>query len=397
MVKLTRKLETIEPSATLAITALAIKMKREGKDVISLSAGEPDFPTPRNIKDEAIKAIENDFTHYTPESGITELKEAIAEKFEKEWGIKYNVNEVIISNGAKHVIFNALFALCDEGDEVLVITPAWVSYIEQIKLAGGKPVIVETKEDNDFIPDPKEVERKISPKTKAIILNSPHNPTGAVYPKDVLIKIAETATSKGVFIISDEIYDKLSYDEECVPLVHLIPEAKENILIVNGASKAYAMTGWRMGWGLGPANLIKAMGIIQGHMTSNPCSISQKAALEAVRGPQDEVTEMAREFKERRELICSLLEKAPYMTFRKPKGAFYLFPNITKALGKSFKGEVIEDDITLARKLLEEKLVAIVPGKAFLAPGYIRISYAASRKDIEEASKRIIEFLEELV
>lgn len=397
MVRLTRKLDAIEPSATLAITALAGKMKKEGKNVISMSAGEPDFPTPRNIKDEAIKAIESDFTHYTPESGIIELKEAIAERFKREWGVEYSPSEVIISNGAKHVIFNAIFALCDDGDEFIVITPAWVSYIEQIKLAGGKPVIVNTREEDDFIPDPKEIERKISPKTKAIIVNSPHNPTGAVYPKEVLIEIAKIATSKGVFIISDEIYDKLSYDEESVPLVHLLPEAKDNILIVNGASKAYAMTGWRIGWGLGPASLIKAMGTVQGHMTSNPCSISQRAALEAVKGPQDKVEEMVREFKARRDLITSLLEKAPYIKFKRPKGAFYLFPNIREAFGKRYRGEVIKDDIDFSKKLLEEKLVAIVPGMAFAAPGYVRISYATSRRDIQEASRRIIEFLEELV
>lgn len=397
MVSLAKRLGSVEPSATLAITALAGKMRREGKNVISLSAGEPDFPTPRNIKDEAIRAIEEDFTHYTPESGMPELKEAVAESFEKAWGIKYNPNEIIISNGAKHVIFNAIFALCDEGDEVIVITPAWVSYIEQIKLAGGKPVIVETKEENDFIPNPKDIERSITSKTKAIIINSPHNPTGTVYPKEVLVEIAKIATSKGVFIISDEIYDKLSYEEESVPLVCLLPEAKDNILIVNGASKAYAMTGWRMGWGLGPANLIKAMGIIQGHMTSNPCSISQKAALEALRGPQETVSAMVKEFKERRSLICSLLEGAPHISFRKPKGAFYLFVNITKTLGKKYKGEVIDDDVTFSRKLLEEKLVALVPGTAFAAPGYIRISYAASRKDIEEACRRIREFLSELI
>lgn len=397
MISLAKKLSSIEPSATLAITALAGKMKREGKDVISLSAGEPDFPTPRNIKDEAIKAIENDFTHYTPESGIPELKEAIAEDFQKRWGISYNPKEVIISNGAKHVIFNAIFALCDEGDEVIVITPAWVSYIEQIKLAGGRPVIVETDEEKHFIPDPKEIERKITKKTKAIIINSPHNPTGTVYPKEVLIEIAKLCASKGVFIISDEIYDKLSYEEESLPLVRLLPEAKDYVLIVNGASKTYAMTGWRIGWGLGPETLIKAMGVIQGHMTSNPCSISQKAALEAVKGPQEKVMEMVKEFKERRELICSLLDGAPHISFKKPKGAFYLFVNIKGALSKKYKGEVIDDDISFARKLLEEKLVAIVPGTAFAAPGYIRISYAASRRDIEEACRRIREFLEALV
>ncbi|MCS7232962.1 MAG: pyridoxal phosphate-dependent aminotransferase [Synergistetes bacterium] len=397
MIRLASRLGSVEPSATLAITALAGKMKREGKNVISLSAGEPDFPTPRNVKNEALRAIEEDFTHYTPESGIPELKEAVAKSFEKTWGIKYNSSEVIISNGAKHVIFNAIFALCDEGDEIIVITPAWVSYIEQIKLAGGKPVIVETKEENDFIPNPKDIERNITSKTKAIIINSPHNPTGTVYPRDVLIEIAKIATSRGVFVISDEIYDKLSYDEESIPLVCLLPEAKDNILIVNGASKAYAMTGWRIGWGLGPADLIKAMGIIQGHMTSNPCSISQRAALEAVKGPQETVDKMVREFRERRNLICSLLEEAPHISFRKPKGAFYLFINITEALGKKYKNEVINDDITFSRKLLEEKLVAIVPGTAFAAPGYIRISYAASRKDIEEACKRIKEFLKELI
>ncbi|KUK14463.1 MAG: Aminotransferase class I and II [bacterium 42_11] len=397
MVSLAKKLASIEPSATLAITALAGKMKREGKDVISLSAGEPDFPTPRNIKDEAIRAIEEDFTHYTPAAGIPELKEAIAENFEKAWGVKYDPKEVIISNGAKHVIFNAIFALCDEGDEVIVITPAWVSYIDQIKLAGGKPVIVETKEENDFIPDPKDIEKKITNRTKAIIINSPHNPTGTVYPKEVLIEIARLSMSKGVLIISDEVYDKLSYEEESVPLVHLIPEAKDHILTVNAASKTYAMTGWRIGWGLGPENLIKAMGVIQGHMTSNPCSISQRAALEAIRGPQEKVSEMIREFKERRNLICSLLEKTPYISFKKPKGAFYLFVNVQKALGMKYRDEIIDDDISFTRKLLEEKFVALVPGTAFAAPGYIRISYAASRRDIEEACKRIKEFVENLV
>ncbi|MCD6363645.1 MAG: pyridoxal phosphate-dependent aminotransferase [Synergistetes bacterium] len=389
-------MQAIEPSATLQITAEAGRLRREGKNVISLAAGEPDFPTPRNIKDEAIKAIEEDFTHYTPASGIPELKEAIAEKFKKDWGIEYKPSEVIVSVGAKQVIFNAIYALCDQGDEIIVIAPAWVSYVEQIKLAGGKPVIVNASEEDDFVPNPEEIERKISNRTKAIIINTPNNPTGAVYPKDVLLSIAKMAISRDIFIISDEIYEKLSYGEKSESLAHLFPEAKEKMLIVNGVSKAYAMTGWRIGWGLGPQDLIRAMGIVQGHMTSNPCSIAQRAALEAVRGPQDEVKEMVKEFEKRRELLFSSLRGAPYIRLRKPKGAFYLFVNIKETIGKKLKGEAINDDADFCKKLLSEKLVAVVPGKAFLSPGYIRISYAASRKELEEASCRIKEFLESL-
>ncbi len=397
MTRIAKKMASIEPSATLQITAEAGRMKREGKNVISLAAGEPDFPTPQNIKEKAIKAIEENFTHYTPASGIPELKEAIAEKFKKDWGVEYKPSEVIVSAGAKQVIFNAIYALCDPGDEVIVIAPAWVSYVEQIKLAGGKPVIIETKEKDNFIPDPEKIKEKISERTKAIIINSPNNPTGAVYPKEVLIKIAKTAISRNVLIISDEIYEKLSYEEKSESLAYLMPEERDKMLIVNGVSKAYAMTGWRIGWGLGPEDLIKAMGIIQGHMTSNPCSIAQKAALEAVKGPQEKVSEMVEEFKKRRELLCSLLEDAPHLEFNKPKGAFYLFVNIEKAMGKKHNGKEIESDIDFCKRLLSEKLVAIVPGSAFLAPGYARISYAASREDLEEASRKIKEFLRELI
>ncbi len=397
MTRIAKKMASIEPSATLQITAEAGRMKREGKNVISLAAGEPDFPTPQNIKEKAIKAIEENFTHYTPASGIPELKEAIAEKFKKDWRIEYKPSEVIVSAGAKQVIFNAIYALCDPGDEVIVIAPAWVSYVEQIKLAGGKPVIIETKEKDNFIPDPEKIKEKISERTKAIIINSPNNPTGAVYPKEVLIKIAKTAISRNVLIISDEIYEKLSYEEKSESLAYLMPEERDKMLIVNGVSKAYAMTGWRIGWGLGPEDLIKAMGIIQGHMTSNPCSIAQKAALEAVKGPQEKVSEMVEEFKKRRELLCSLLEDAPHLEFNKPKGACYLFVNIEKSMGKKHNGKEIESDIDFCKRLLSEKLVAIVPGSAFLAPGYARISYAASRKDLEEASRKIKEFLRELI
>jgi aspartate aminotransferase len=374
------------------MTAQAIKMKREGKKVISFAAGEPDFDTPKNIKEEAISAIKQGFTHYTVNSGIIELKEAVIGKLKKDNKVEYKPAGIIISNGAKQCLFNAILTVCNPEDEVLLPTPCWVSYTEQIKFAQAVPIFINTYQEDAFKLSAAQVEEKISSKTKLLILNSPNNPTGAVYEVEELKKIAQLLVKYDIYCISDEIYEKLIYDEaEHFTIASLSNEVKAKTIIINGVSKSYAMTGWRIGYAAGPEDIISGMGKIQEHSTSNPNSIAQKASVEALNGRQETIEEMRREFDERRKYMVEKLNKIKGVSCLKPSGAFYAFPNVSKILEKGVKynGKRIINSFDLADFILKEAEVALIPGSAFEAEGYLRLSYATSMEDVKEGLDRI--------
>ena len=389
---ISNRVKSINPSQTLAITALALKMKQEGKKVISFAAGEPDFDTPKNIKEEAISAIRQGFTHYTVNSGIIELKEAVIGKLKKDNKVEYKPAEIIISNGAKQCLFNAILTVCNPEDEVLLPTPYWVSYTEQIKFAQAVPIFINTYQEDAFKLSAAQVEEKISSKTKLLILNSPNNPTGAVYEMEELKKIAQLLVKYNIYCICDEIYEKLIYDEaEHFTMASLSNEVKAKTIIINGVSKSYAMTGWRIGYAAGPEDIISGMGKIQGHSTSNPNSIAQKASVEALNGRQETIEEMRREFDERRKYMVEKLNQIKGISCLKPSGAFYAFPNVSKILEKGVKynGKKIINSFDLADFILKEAEVALIPGSAFEAEGYLRLSYATSMEDVKEGLDRI--------
>jgi len=391
-VTISNRVKSINPSQTLAITAQALKMKREGKKVISFAAGEPDFDTPKNIKEEAIAAIKQGFTHYTDNSGIIELKEAVIGKLKKDNKVEYKPAEIIISNGAKQCLFNALLTVCNPEDEVLLPTPYWVSYTEQIKFAQAVPIFINTYQEDAFKLSATQVEEKISSKTKLLILNSPNNPTGAVYEMEELKKIAQLLVKYDIYCICDEIYEKLIYDEaEHFTIASLSNEVKAKTIIINGVSKSYAMTGWRIGYAAGPEDIISGMGKIQGHSTSNPNSIAQKASVEALNGRQETIEEMRREFDQRRKYMVEKLNQIKGVSCLKPSGAFYAFPNVSKILEKGVKynGKRIINSFDLADFILKEAEVALIPGSAFEAEGYLRLSYATSMEDVKEGLDRI--------
>jgi len=390
------RVRNINPSQTLAITAQALKMKREGRKVISFAAGEPDFDTPENIREEAISAIREGFTHYTTSSGIIELKEAIIEKLKKDNNVEYKTSEIIVSNGAKQCLFNAILTLCNPGDEVLLPIPCWVSYTEQIKFAQAIPVFIETKQEDTFKLSAAQVEEKISPRTRLLMLNSPNNPTGAVYEPEELKKIAQLLLKYDIYCLCDEIYEKLIYDNaEHLTIASLSKEIKEKIIIINGVSKSYAMTGWRIGYAAGPEEIISGMSKIQGHSTSNPNSIAQKASVEALRGRQDTIEAMRKSFDERRKYMVDRLNKIEGVSCIVPSGAFYAFPNVTKILEKGieYNGKKIDNSFGLSNFILQEAEVALIPGSAFEAEGYLRLSYATSLDDIKEGLDRIEKIL----
>lgn len=389
---ISNRVKSINPSQTLAITAQALKMKREGKKVISFAAGEPDFNTPENIKEEAISAIKQGFTHYTVNSGIIELKEAVIGKLKKDNKVEYKPAEIIISNGAKQCLFNAILTVCNPEDEVLLPTPCWVSYTEQIKFAQAVPIFINTYQEDAFKLSAAQVEEKISSKTKLLIFNSPNNPTGAVYEMEELKKIAQLLVKYDIYCICDEIYEKLIYDEaEHFTIASLSNEVKAKTIIINGVSKSYAMTGWRIGYAAGPEDIISGMGKIQGHSTSNPNSIAQKASVEALNGRQETIEEMRREFDERRKYMVEKLNKIKGVSCLKPSGAFYAFPNVSKILEKGVKynGKRIINSFDLADFILKEAEVALIPGSDFEAEGYLRLSYATSMEDVKEGLDRI--------
>ena len=393
---ISERVKSINPSQTLAITAQALKMKREGKKVISFAAGEPDFSTPKNIREEAISAIREGFSHYTASSGIIELKEAIVEKLKKDNKVKYKTSEIIVSTGAKQCLFNTILTICEPFDEVLLPTPCWVSYTEQIKFAGAVPVFIITHQEEDFKLSAAQVEEKITPRTKLIILNSPNNPTGAVYDLEELKKIAQLLLKYNIYCICDEIYEKLIYDgAKHLSMASLSDEIKEKIITINGVSKSYAMTGWRIGYAAGPEEIIKGMSKIQGHSTSNPNSIAQKASVEALNGKQNTIEEMRKAFDERRKYMVKRLNNIEGISCLRPAGAFYAFPNVNKILerGIEYNGKKISNSFNLSNFVLKEAEVALIPGSAFEAEGYLRLSYAASLEDIKEGLSRIEKIL----
>ncbi|MBF0320734.1 MAG: pyridoxal phosphate-dependent aminotransferase [Nitrospirae bacterium] len=387
---ISERAKKVKPSATLSIDTKAKEMKASGIDVISFAVGEPDYDTPDNIKAAAIKAINEGFTKYTPVGGIPELKNAIAGKLQKDNNLQYKPNEILVSVGAKHSLYNAAQALYSEGDEVIIPAPYWVSYPDQVLLNDATPVIVETSEEDLFVVSPEALSKAITKKTRAIVLNYPSNPTGFTYGKKALEAIAEIVVKNDIYVISDEIYEKLLYDGlKHVSIASIGPEIKKRTIVINGFSKTYAMTGWRVGYAAGDAAVIKAMENIQSQSTSNPTSISQKAAIEAINGPQDFIPVMLEEFDRRRKHMVTELNAIDGVSCKMPQGAFYAFANIKGYLGKRSANMVIKDSSDMALYLLEEAAIALVPGSAFGAEGYIRLSYATSMEKIQEGLARI--------
>lgn len=392
-----RKAKNINPSITLAITAKAKALKAEGIDVVSFGAGEPDFNTPRNIIDAAIKAMEEGKTKYTPTSGIIELREAICKKLKNDNGLNYNANQIIVSTGAKQCLADVFMAILNPGDEVIVPTPYWVSYPELIKLADGIPVFVEADEDANYKYTLESLENVVSDKTKALVLNTPNNPTGTIYNKEELEVIAEFAKKHDIIIISDEMYEKLIYDgEKHISIASLSQDAYERTIVINGVSKAYSMTGWRIGYAAAKEEIIKLMTSIQSHVTSNPNSIAQYASIEALNGPTDELEKMIAEFDNRRKFMINRIREIEGLDIIYPKGAFYLMINISNYYGKEINGKTINGSLDFSAELLDEEKVAVIPGVAFGLDNYIRLSYATAQKEIEEGLDRIEKFVKKL-
>ncbi len=387
---ISKRIQGIKPSPTLAITAKANAMKSEGIDVIGFGAGEPDFDTPDHIKKAAIKALEDGFTKYTPAGGIDELKDAVIRKFKRDNGLDYERKHIIVSCGGKHCMYNLAQVLFEKGDEVIIPSPYWVSYPPIVTLADAVPIILETTERSGFKIDPEDLKRSITKRTKALILNSPCNPTGTTYTEGELQAIADIIREKGIFVISDEIYEKIVYDGfRYVSIASFDDVIKERTIIVHGVSKTYSMTGWRIGYAAGPSSIIEGMNKIQGQSTSNPTSISQKASLEALDGPQDLVEVMVAEFQRRRNYVIDRLNSLEGVSCIKPTGAFYAFPNFSSYVGKSFQGKPIKDSVDLADYLLDIARVAVIPGAPFGAEGFERISFATSMENLEIGMERI--------
>lgn len=389
--ELSHRISDIEPSATLSISEKASKLQAEGKDVVDFGAGEPDFATPEPIKKAAKQAIDEDFTHYTAASGMPDLKDAIVDKFQRDQNLDYDTSQITVGNGAKHVLFNIMATTLNPGDEVVLFSPYWVSYPNQIRFFGGEPVVVET-EDTDFIPDFERVREATTSRTKIMILNSPSNPTGTVFPESTLRTLAEYCEEQNILLVSDEIYEKLRYGEDD----HQSPAALsediyDNTVVVNGVSKAYAMTGWRIGYAAGPTPLIQGVNKLMGHSTSNPCSISQKAALKALQIKDDVIHDMVDEFHERRDFVVDRLQSIEGINCLEPGGAFYVFPDVSGVIDAV---DHVKDDQELVMTLLEEAHVAPVPGSAFGADGFLRLSYADSTDRLEEGLDRIDDWVQ---
>ena len=390
MTTLAERTKLIKPSVTLAIAAKAGKLRSEGIDVINFSAGEPDFDTPEHIKAAAVKALREGMTKYTDVRGIEPLRAAIAKKYEAEHGLSYRKEDVLVSCGAKHSVYNIFQAIIDPGDGVIIPAPYWVSYSDMALLAGGVPKIIQTSEASGFRIKAEQLATELTSKTKVFVLNSPCNPTGASYDADELRAIAQVLEKHGCLIICDDIYEKIVYDNFRVKnLVALSPALRDRTIIINGVSKTYAMTGWRIGYALGPADIIAAAGKIQSQSTSNPTSIAQAAALEAIDGPQKDIAGMVREFQHRRDVIVERLNAIQGMRCLKPHGAFYVFPNVSAFLGRTVKGKKLASPCDLADYLLEEAQVAVVPGEDFGSQEHIRFSYATAFENIEKGCKRV--------
>jgi aspartate aminotransferase len=390
----------VKPSATIAVTQKARDLKNSGRDIISLSIGEPDFDTPDNIKQAAIKAIERGETKYTPVAGIAPLREAIAAKFKRENGLDYRPSQTIVGTGGKHILFNAFLATLNAGDEVIIPAPYWVSYPDMVAIAGGTPVAIETKMEHGFKLQAEDLDKAITPKTKWLILNSPSNPSGAAYTRAELKALTDVLLRhRQVWVLTDDIYEHLTYgDFSFVTPAQVEPNLMERTLTMNGVSKAYAMTGWRVGYAAGPDKLIKAMDMLQGQQTSGACSIAQWASVEALNGPQDFIPERRKIFEERRDLVVSMINQAKYLKCPSPEGAFYVYPSCAEAIGrKTQDGKKIASDEDFVAALLEAEGVAVVQGSAFgLGPNF-RISYATSTEVLEDACHKIQRFCASLV
>ena len=394
-----QRLDRISPSQTIAISTKARALKAAGRDVISLSAGEPDFDTPENVKQAAIRAIQAGDTKYTDVAGTLPLRRAVAEKFRRDSGLDYKPEEIIVSTGGKQVIFNAMVATLDEGDEVIIPSPCWVSYPDIVALADGTPVIIPCGQNEGFKLRAEELEAAITPRTKWFMLNNPCNPTGAAYSAEELRPLCDVLLRHpDVWVFTDDIYEKLTYDGfKPATVVEVEPRLRDRTVTMNGCSKAYAMTGWRIGFAGAPLPLIKAMDKLQSQSTSNTSSISQAAAVEALNGPQDSIAAMADVYKERRDLVVEMLNQAPGITCNTPEGAFYVFPAVHGCIGKTSRaGAEIRDDEAFVTALLDEEGVAAVHGAAFMYPGHFRISYATSTELLREACARIQRFCEGL-
>lgn len=393
---ISKKIKNLSDSQTMAMNQKSRDLQSQGVDIINLSVGEPDFPTPPHVKEAAKKAIDDNFSFYSPVDGYPDLKQAISKKLLNENGLEYNTNNIIVSNGAKHSLANAMMVLIDDGDEVIVPAPYWVSYVELVKLAGGTNVIIESSIEDDFKITPRQLEEAITPKTRALLLCSPNNPTGTVYTKEELAEFAAIiARHPGIFVISDEIYEHINFSGKHESIASF-PEIHDRVVIINGVSKAYAMTGWRVGYLAAAQWIVKACSKLQGQFTSGASSIAQKASVAALSGDNSYTYKMREAFLRRRDLVVKLAGKFEGMKISSPGGAFYIFPDISKYCGRSIDGNVIKDDNDFCLFLLEHAHVAAVPGDAFGAPNHIRISYATSDERLTEAFERMDQALKKL-
>ena len=397
IMRISQRCQRVTGSLTLAIDAKAKEMKQKGIDVVGFGAGEPDFDTPEHIRKAAKDALDLGKTRYTPAAGMPELRQAICDKLKRDNGLDYVPQQIVVSNGAKHSLFNSFQALLEEGDEVIVPGPYWVSYPEIVRMAGGVPVIVEGTEANNFKPTIDDFRAAVTDRTRAVVINSPNNPNGFVFTREELQAIGDLAIEKDLSIVSDEIYEFLVYDgAEHISIASLSPEIKERTIVINGMSKAYAMTGWRIGYTASPLNAAKAMTNFQSHSTSCPNSIAQYAALTALSGPDDQLKSMVAEFDRRRRRIVELINEIPGLSCKPPKGAFYVMMNISGVFGKRYNGAPIVDSMSFTQLLLDNSHVAVVPGAGFGADAYVRLSYATSMENIEKGLARIKEFVGKL-
>jgi len=393
----TSRINNMTPSATIEITSKIAELKKKGIEIIAFNIGEPDFDTPENIRERAKEGLDIGHTRYTPAAGTIELREEIAKKLYKENKLKYSYNDIIVSNGAKQSIMNALLTLCEKGDEVVIPSPYWVSYIEMVKLTGAKPVLVQLEEKDNFKLDIEKIKQNINEKTKCIMLNSPNNPTGSIYTEKQLREIGKICVDNDIYILADEIYEKLIYDgEKHISIGTFSEEIKNKTILINGVSKSYAMTGWRIGYAAGPRKLVKAMSDLQGHMTSGPNAPAQYASLEALANTEKSVEVMVKEFDRRRKYIVDRINSIEGMTCNLPKGAFYVMPNVKSFYGKSYASYKIKNSMDLTNYLLEEAKIAVAPGEVFGINNNIRIAYSNSMENIEKGMNQMENALKKL-